>query len=180
MSLVVLIVFDHFYKKMIERFHEYKIHFVQVHFEDLAKFLNSDHEPVKIFFIMGSRRRILRDGIHPEIDKILNMQVPVVGICYGFQYMAMRSGGVLEDGNAKTQMTNMPGAVGNTHVYMWVNHFDKVKSLPTSVWTIDSVVDGIIYMAHTNKWVGFQFHPEYKKKQFEEYILPFVKPLHKG
>jgi GMP synthase-like glutamine amidotransferase len=72
-----------------------------VHFEDLAKFLNSDHDPIKIFFIMGSRRRILRDGMHPEIDKILNMQVPVVGICYGFQYMAMRSGGVLEDGKTK-------------------------------------------------------------------------------
>ena len=76
----------------------------------------------------------------------------------------------------------MPGTIGNENIKMWVNHFDKVKSLPTSksakhkiVWKIDSVVDGTIYMAHTDKWLGFQFHPEYKKKQFEEFIMPFVR-----
>ena len=182
MSLVVLIIFDHFYKKMIERFNEHKIHYVQVHFENLDKFMKSNHEPVKVFFIMGSTRRILRDGIHPSIDRVLNMPIPVIGICYGFQYMAMRSGGTLEDGATRINMLNMPGTIGNENIKMWVNHFDKVKSLPTSksakhkiVWKIDSVVDGTIYMAHTDKWLGFQFHPEYKKKQFEEFIMPFVR-----
>lgn len=182
MSLVVLIIFDHFYKKIIERFNKYNINYIQVHFEDLDKFLNSIHESVKVFFIMGSTRRILRDGIHHSLDRVLNMPAPVIGICYGFQYMVMRSGGTLEDGATKIYMTNMPGTIGNENIKMWVNHFDKVKSLPTSksakhkvVWKIDSIVDGTIYMAHTDKWLGFQFHPEYKKKQFEEFILPFVR-----
>jgi GMP synthase-like glutamine amidotransferase len=186
MSLVVLIIFENFYKKIIERFHEYKINYVEVHFKDLEKFLKTNKTPIKIFFVTGSTRRILRDGIHPSIDSILKMPVPVIGICYGFQYMAMRSGGVLEDGDVKTKMTNMHGTVGkNQNLRMWVNHFDKIKSLPVSkvaknaemktIWKIDSVVDGTIYMAHTDKWIGFQFHPEYKKSQFEEFILPFVK-----
>ena len=189
MSLVVLIIFDHFYKKMIERFNKYNINYIQVHFEDLDTFLNSNHEPVKVFFIMGSTRRILRDGIHHSLDRVLNMPTPVIGICYGFQYMAMRSGGILEDGAIKNKITDMPVTIGNENVKVWVNHFDKVKSLPTTkdeltsvgqpsfkvLWKIDSVIDGNIYMAHTYKWLGFQFHPEYKKKQFEELILPFVK-----
>jgi GMP synthase-like glutamine amidotransferase len=182
MSLVVLIFFDDFYKKMIERFNKYNINYIQVHFEDLDQFFNSNHAPIKIFVIMGSIRRILRDGIHPSLDRILNMPEPVIGICYGFQYMAMRSGGILEDGAIKTKITDMPGTIGNKNVKMWVNHFDKVKSLLTYksakhkvLWKIDSVVDGTIYMAHTDKWLGFQFHPEYRKKQFEEFILPFVK-----
>jgi GMP synthase-like glutamine amidotransferase len=186
MSLVVLITFEDFYKKIIERFHEYKINYVEVHFKDLEKFLKTNKTPIKIFFVTGSTRRILRDGIHPSIDSILKMPVPVIGICYGFQYMAMRSGGVLEDGAVKTKMTSMPGTVGkDQNLRMWVNHFDKIKSLPVSnvaknaemkiIWKIDSVVDGTIYMAHTDKWIGFQFHPEYKKSQFEEFILPFVK-----
>ena len=189
MSLVVLIIFDHFYKKMIERFNKYNINYIQVHFEDLDTFLNSNHEPVKVFFIMGSTRRILRDGIHHSLDRVLNMPNPVIGICYGFQYMAMRSGGILEDGAIKNKITDMPVTIGNENVKVWVNHFDKVKSLPTTkdeltgvgqpsfkvLWKIDSVIDGNIYMAHTYKWLGFQFHPEYKKKQFEEFILPFVK-----
>lgn len=117
---------------MIEKFNEHKIHYVQLHFKDLDKFLNSNHEPVKVFFIMGSTRRILRDGIHPSIDRVLNMPAPVIGICYGFQYMAMRSGGTLEDGATRIKMLNMPGTIGNENIKMWVNHFDKVKSLPTS------------------------------------------------
>ena len=182
MSLVVVIFFDAFYKKMIERFNKYNINYIQVHFEDIDKFLNSNRAPIKIFVIMGSTRRILRDGIHPSLDRVLNMPTPVIGICYGFQYMAMCSGGILEDGAVKIKITDMPGTIGNENVKVWVNHFDKVKSLPTSknakhkvVWKIDSVIDGTIYMAHTHKWLGFQFHPEYKKKQFEKFILPFVK-----
>ena len=182
MSLVVVIFFDAFYKKMIERFNKYNINYIQVHFEDIDKFLNSNRAPIKIFVIMGSTRRILRDGIHPCLDRVLNMPTPVIGICYGFQHMAMCSGGILEDGAVKIKITDMPGTIGNENVKVWVNHFDKVKSLPTSknakhkvVWKIDSVIDGTIYMAHTHKWLGFQFHPEYKKKQFEKFILPFVK-----
>jgi GMP synthase-like glutamine amidotransferase len=183
-SLVVLIIFEHFLQKMIERFKEYKIDFVKVRFEDLDKFLNENRIPIKIFIISGSRRRILRDGNHASIDRILKMPVPVIGICYGFQYMAMRSGGVLEDGATKTKMTSMHGTVGKKNIRMWVNHFDKVKTLPTVaskdaifkvLWKIDSVVDGTIYMAHTDRWIGFQFHPEYKRNQFEEFILPLVR-----
>ena len=187
MSLVVLIIFDHFFKKMIERFHEYNIDFVKVHFEDLDKFLSDNCTPIKIFIISGSKRRILRDGNHASIDRILKMPTPVIGICYGFQYMAMQSGGVLEDGAIKTKMPSMHGTVGKKNIRMWVNHFDKVRMLPTVplqqsantkfkvLWKIDSVVDGTIYMAHTDRWMGFQFHPEYKRSQFEEYILPLVR-----
>jgi len=184
MSLVVVIVFEHFFQKFIARLREYKIDFVKVQFEDLDKFLKENHTPIKIFIITGSTRRILRDGNHSSIDHILKMPVPVIGICYGFQYMAMRSGGVLEDGATNIVMPNMRGTVGKKNILMWVNHFDKIKSLPKVasqdaklkvLWKIDSVVDGTIYMAHTDKWIGFQFHPEYKRSQFEEYVLPFVR-----
>ena len=187
MSLVVVIIFDHFFQKMIARLREYKIDFVKVNFEDIDKFLSSNSTPIKIFIISGSKRRILRDGNHASIDRILKMPFPVIGMCYGFQYMAMQSGGVLEDGATKIAMTSMHGTVGKKNIRMWVNHFDKVRMLPTVasqqsanakfkvLWKIDSVVDGTIYMAHTDKWIGFQFHPEYKINQFEEYILPLVR-----
>lgn len=184
MSLVVLIAFEHFFKKIIERFHEYNIDFVKVNFIDIDEFLNTNRIPIKIFIVSGAKRRILRDGIHTSIDRILKMPIPVIGLCYGFQYMAMRSGGVLEDGAHKTKMTSMHGTVNKQNIRMWIDHFDKVKSLITKqqsnaefkvLWKIDSVVDGTIYMAHTDKWIGFQFHPEYKKKHFEEFILPHVK-----
>lgn len=187
MSLVVLIIFEHFFQKMIARFHEYNIDFVKVHFEDLDHFLNTNRTPIKIFIISGSKRRILRNGIHASIDRVLKMPTPVIGLCYGFQYMAMRSGGVLEDGATKNVMPSMHGTVRKKNIRMWVNHFDKVRMLPTVpsqqsintkfkvLWKIDSVVDGTIYMAHTDRWIGFQFHPEFKISQFEEYILPLVR-----
>ncbi len=179
MSLVVLIYFDSFFHKMLEQFAEYGIDHVLVHFEDLDQFLKTNWKGVKTFIILGSTRRVLRDGIIPSIDRILKMQVPIIGICYGFQYMAMQSGGKLEDGTIRIKTTSLKGIVKlngkEEEVNMWVNHFDKVLTLPTKKWKIDSVVNGQIMMAHTNKWVGFQFHPEYKKKQFEQFILPLIK-----
>ena len=179
MSLVVIIYFDRFFHKMFERLTEYEIDHIVVHFEDLDQFMKTNRRRVKTFMILGSIRRILRDGIKPSIDRILKMPVPIIGICYGFQYMAMQSGGKLEDGTIRIKTTSLKGVVKlngkEEEVNMWVNFFDKVLTLPTNKWKIDSVVNGQIMMAHTDKWVGFQFHPEYKKKQFEQYILPLIK-----
>jgi GMP synthase-like glutamine amidotransferase len=191
MSLVVLITFDKngSKSKFVKRFKEYDIFFQHVDIDDLENFLERKRKDVKVYILSGSTRRILRYGIYPSIDRILRMPTPVIGICYGFQYMAMRSGGTLMDGgenslsNANFVKTVEYGGK-NRELKMWTSHYDKVLTLPKKVvdenapikaiWDIDFMMDDSIYMAHTDKWVGFQFHPEYKKNSFDEFILPFV------
>ena len=189
MSLVVLITFEKNGSELEKRLKEYDIFFERVDIDDVDQFLKTNCINIKVFILSGSTRRILRDGIHPSIDRILKMPTPVIGVCYGFQYMAMRSGGTLKDGG-ETSITNanlvkMVEYGGKKRkVNVWTSHHDNVLNLPKNVvdknthikalWDIDFAIDDSIYMAHTDKWVGFQFHPEYKKKSFEDFILPFV------
>ena len=190
MSLVVLITFDKKPSKIAKRLRYYDVDFVEIDYEDLEQFFKTNRRQIKIFLISGSKKRILRDGTYASIDRILKMPVPVIGICYGFQYLAMRSGGVLEDGgetsmdNANMDTTvNLGGEL--VKMKIWISHHDKVLKLPTkkvganaaikAIWSIDLMMDNMIYMAHTDKWIGYQFHPEFKKKSFDEFILPFVK-----
>lgn len=176
MGLVVYVAFENYYKEVdaiIKMFKKYNVDYEKVYYGDLDFFLKNNTRDVDIFIIGGSKRRILRDGIIPSIDKILKMPTPVMGICYGFQYMVMRSGGVLEDGKKVKKDPNKKVVVDGKTKKLWVNHNDAVKELPKK-WEVDLKVEEMIYMAHTEKWIGYQFHPEFKKETFEEYILPFV------
>jgi imidazoleglycerol phosphate synthase glutamine amidotransferase subunit HisH len=42
-------------------------------------------------------------------------------------------------------------------------------------WKIISRMDDFINIAATNKWIGFQFHPEKDAEYFKHYVLPFLK-----
>jgi GMP synthase-like glutamine amidotransferase len=189
MSLVVFIHFDERFSKILQRFREYNIEYIKVHFSVLDFFLNSEKykkSDIRLFYINGSIRRILRDGNVPSIDFIMKTKIPIMGVCYGFQYLAMQSGGKLEE-NAQILKDSHKMIVTkeSKQLSVWVNHYDKVVNLPThtvaknaavkALWEIDIEHDGIIYMAHTEKWIGFQFHPENNKKLFEEYMLPYLK-----
>ena len=94
---VVLITFENNGSEMEKKLKEYDVMYERVNIEELDEFLKRNKRKVELYIFSGSTRRILRDGINSSLDRILRMPVPVIGICYGFQYMAMRSGGILED-----------------------------------------------------------------------------------
>ena len=183
---VVLITFENNGSKMEKRLKEYGIFYERVNIDDLDEFLKKNKRKVELYIFSGSTRRILRDGINPSLDRILRTPTPVIGICYGFQYMAMRSGGTLEDGG-ETSITNanlvktVDYGGEKRKMRLWTSHYDKVLTLPTekvekkaaikALWDIDFKISDSIYMAHTDKWIGYQFHPEYKKETFEDKMM---------
>jgi GMP synthase-like glutamine amidotransferase len=118
--------------------------------------------------LTGSMKRILRENHFPLLEKLMKSNVKIIGICFGFQYLAYKSGGkVIEDtvfkGKRKSQFGEM----------MYFNHHDKVIKLPKQ-WKIIEKMDDFINIAATDKWIGFQFHPEYDVDQFARYVLPFL------
>jgi GMP synthase (glutamine-hydrolysing) len=118
--------------------------------------------------LTGSMKRILRENHFPLLEKLMKSNVKIIGICFGFQYLAYTSGGkVIEDtvfkGKRKSQFGEM----------MYFNHHDKVIKLPKQ-WKIIEKMDDFINIAATDKWIGFQFHPEYDVDQFARYVLPFL------
>ncbi len=116
----------------------------------------------------------VNDENHPEINVFEVFEsVPVLGVCYGAQYMAKIAGGAVnksehrEYGRAKMVLTGVDNALLNGMSYesqVWMSHGDTIGHLPESMEIIaktESIpVAGFQWLGHKNPVYGIQFHPE--------------------
>ena len=124
--------------------------------------------PTKVI-ITGSKKRVLRENHFPLLETLLEKNIKIIGICFGFQYLALKTGGkVVEGVNFKGRRKTESGEEP------YFNHNDRILMLPNQ-WKIISRMDDFINIAATNKWIGFQFHPEKDPEYFKTYVLPFIK-----
>ena len=126
---------------------------------------------VKGVILSGSPCSV-KDPGHPE-PHLENIQgkIPILGICYGAQYMAQQAGGLVtpskhrEYGRAKLEFINqdswlLKGLSPGTQV--WMSHGDTIVSTPDNFDIIGSTRDVKVgaYQIHNEKTFGIQFHPE--------------------
>lgn len=106
----------------------------------------------------------------PTIDPaVFALEVPVLGICYGMQAMAVAFGGsvetssVREFGASRIEVLDdaLLGLLG-THQDVWMSHGDKVTCCPNDfVIMAKNAACPIAAMRHITKPLyGLQFHPE--------------------
>ena len=127
----------------------------------------------------------------PEV--VFNLNVPILGICYGMQTMAAQLGGAVEgsdtsefgyaqirrtaDGSLLAELTDGNDDSGQQLLDVWMSHGDKVSQLPPDFELIAETDScPIAGMAHRDKpWFGIQFHPEVTHTlQGEEIFRHFV------
>ncbi|MFA6305933.1 MAG: glutamine-hydrolyzing GMP synthase [Candidatus Gracilibacteria bacterium] len=102
--------------------------------------------------------------------RILNIGVPVLGICYGHQLIAhllggeVKNGNVREYGHANVKFTEKKGVFQGIGDYedVWMSHFDQVVKLPEGFVGVAGTEDcPIAAMANYSKNIySLQFHPE--------------------
>ena len=109
---------------------------------------------------------------------VFELDLPILGICYGMQTMAAQMGGAVqgsdtsEFGYAEIQgvsedrlfsgIADRTDEQGRSVLDVWMSHGDKVTRLPDGfVRTAETDSCPIAAMAHSEKpWFGIQFHPE--------------------
>ena len=104
---------------------------------------------------------------------IFALGVPVLGICYGMQFMAHHLGGAVSPGDqrefgyaqVKTIDSDFTRGIQDEAPHMldvWMSHGDKVSQLPEGFRTIGETPScPIAMMENTAKhFYGIQFHPE--------------------
>ena len=163
--MLLVIYFDIFINNLVKLLKENNIKYDIVKYGDLENYLQTHSTPTKVI-ITGSKKRILRENNFPILENLMKKNVKIIGICFGFQYLAFKTGGKLVEG------ANFIGR--RTDERMYFNHNDKIIDLPKP-WKIIARIEDFINIAATDKWIGFQFHPEKDPVHFNHYVLPFIK-----
>lgn len=109
------------------------------------------------------------DAPHPDLSAIRGKK-PLLGICYGAQYLAHFSGGQVAAAN-KREYGRAKLHVKATHPFLagvsqesqvWMSHGDTIEVLPTGGRLIASTeeVENAAYEIEGEPTYGIQFHPE--------------------
>ena len=128
--------------------------------------------------ILGGGPESTLDKNSPRAPKaVYELGVPVLGICYGMQTMAMQLGGkvegthsrefgyaeVREKGNSAL-LKDIEDRVAKEHAYLdaWMSHGDRVTALPEGFKAIASTHDLPLAAMEDpqRRFYGVQFHPE--------------------
>ena len=123
----------------------------------------------------------------PKIDKeIFNLGIPVLGICYGMQFMVHSLGGSVaragkrEYGFAELHIKRPEGILKDAgrSTKCWMSHGDSINKLPEG-FTVTASTENtdIASITHESKKLyGLQFHPEVEhtpmgKKMLQNFLF---------
>ena len=125
---------------------------------------------VKGVILSGSPCSV-RDANAPQVDvSAFRGRLPLLGICYGAQYLAHTGGGKVEASNSREYGRAMLKVVASSallkgvspETQVWMSHGDTISALPKGAQVIASTADVVnaAYQFEGEPTFAVQFHPE--------------------
>ncbi|MBR1570310.1 MAG: glutamine-hydrolyzing GMP synthase [Bacteroidales bacterium] len=126
---------------------------------------------VKGVILSGSPCSV-RDANAPQVDlSLFRGKLPLLGICYGAQYLAHCCGGKVEGADSREYGRAMLDVVKadspllkgvSAHSQVWMSHGDTISALPDGAEVIASTADVVnaAYQFAGEPTYAVQFHPE--------------------
>ena len=109
-------------------------------------------------------------ALHPDLSEIRGHK-PMLAVCYGAQYLAHFSGGIVAPSNTREYgRANLSFVKENEAFFegvssgsqVWMSHSDTIKELPTNGVLLASThdVENAAYKIEGETTYAIQFHPE--------------------
>ena len=130
--------------------------------------------------LSGGPQSVYEEGAPKISQEVLQLKVPILGICYGHQLLAQMLGAKVEKGRSEYGPAKLSVASKNSlftrlpqEQTVWMSHTDTVTELPRGLLTLASTEQcRIAAFGGTAKgYYGVQFHPEVVHTQYGEQIL---------
>ena len=183
--MILIIDFGSQYNQLIAR--RVREHHVYCQIEppgiDIEKIKSLQPEGI---ILSGGPASIYEKG-SPRADKgIFDLGIPVLGICYGMQFMVDALGGKVigaekrEYGFAELSIKDLSGIFSGVdkETRCWMSHGDSIGALPKGFKTTASTPNTKMAAAEntSKRLYGLQFHPEVVhtpegKKMLENFLL---------
>jgi GMP synthase (glutamine-hydrolysing) len=132
--------------------------------------------------LSGGPSSVYEEGA-PDLDAgILDLGVPVLGICYGFQVMAKQLGGeVARTGQREYGSTDVTVAAGGGALLdgqpdaqtVWMSHGDAVSTAPAGfdVLATSASTPVAAFASDARRLYGVQWHPEVRHSAYGQQVL---------
>ncbi len=124
----------------------------------------------KGIILSGGPASVYVDNAPKPTDEIFNLGIPILGICYGAQYMASSLGGKVDNSNVKEYGDTVVNVDNNsllfsnleTSINCWMSHTDYIKEVPKGFSVTASTNNcPVAAMENIDKnFYAVQFHPE--------------------
>lgn len=125
----------------------------------------------KAVILSGSPHSVRsEDAPHPDLSEIKG-KIPLLGVCYGAQYLAHFYGGEVEPSDSREYgRANLNTIIGEDELFtgipedtqVWMSHGDTITSLPERGTRLASTNDvkNAAYRIEGEETYAIQFHPE--------------------
>ncbi len=165
---IVILDFGSQYTQLIaRRIRELNV-YCEIHPYNISLQKIQELEP-KGIILSGGPNSVYEEGAPHCLPEVLNLGIPVLGICYGLQLMCYFLGGTVEPGSHREYgsatiavkdaghlLQNVP-----TTLPVWMSHGDHV-SIPPAGFTVTAATDNALGAVENPAahLYGLQFHPE--------------------
>ena len=136
----------------------------------------------KAIVLSGGPSSVYADGAPQVGPELFEAGVPALGICYGFQAMALALGGVVEHtglsefGGTSLQVTDRDSTLFRgtpMEQHVWMSHGDSVTEAPGG-FSVVAMTEGAPVAAFEDaarRLAGVQFHPEVMHSEHGQTVL---------
>ena len=126
----------------------------------------------KGIILSGGPETVKQKGAPKVAEKVFELNIPILGICYGMQTIANQLGGKVELANKRefghadlklrNQAAGLFKGISKKNINVWMSHGDHVSKLPNGFKSCGVTSNSPIaaFFNPSKKIYGLQFHPE--------------------